>query len=134
MTGHVLLRRGTAEWKLMARFRPELRRRLLAVACTVSVAVAILFLPARVTAPARVVFTQAAGPAEAVVFNAAGGAAATAGTLRDALLSQDRARASSRNSSACATSASCSKSSSLTGSGASGASSSSRWKGSPLAS
>jgi len=76
----------------MARFRPELRRRLFLLAYALGVAVAILLVPARVTAPARIVFTQAIGPVEHVTFNAAGDAAATAGTLRDAFMRQEQAR------------------------------------------
>jgi len=77
----------------MARVRAKLRRRLLLLAYTLGIALGMLLLPARLTAPARIVFTQALGPAEQLLFNAAGDAAAGAGTLRDALLASERSRA-----------------------------------------
>jgi rod shape-determining protein MreC len=55
---------------------------------------AFLFLmPARFTAPARVLFSEAVGPAETAAFQGAGQALAATGTLADMFHSQDRQRA-----------------------------------------
>ena len=76
----------------MARFRRELRHRIALIGSVLAVAVFIALLPARFTAPARSVFTQAVGPAEDLAFNTAGDALAAAGTLREAIFSQERQR------------------------------------------
>jgi rod shape-determining protein MreC len=71
----------------------RLRRRLTLIGCALGVAVLVLLLPARLTAPARVIFTQVIGPAEEVAFHAGGDAVAAGGTLRDAFLAEERGRA-----------------------------------------
>lgn len=53
----------------------------------------LLFLPASFTAPLRVVFLEALGPVQRVAFEASGDAAATAGTLSEMFLEQERQRA-----------------------------------------
>jgi len=80
----------------MAKPSRNLRQKLLRFAYVLAAALFIVLLPARVTAPARIMFTQAVGPAEQVAFNAAGQAAAATGTLRDAFLGQERSRALER--------------------------------------
>ncbi|MFO8008271.1 MAG: rod shape-determining protein MreC [Candidatus Brocadiia bacterium] len=79
-------------WKLLLRAWERLR--LLIALVVVS---AFLFLmPARFTAPARVVFEEAAGPAQTALYQGSGHALATTGTLTEMFLEQDRERALSR--------------------------------------
>lgn len=75
---------------------PELRKRLIVAAYAMGVALLILLLPASFTAPARLVFTEGVGPAQDLVFQSAGDALATTGTLRDAFLAEEKARALQR--------------------------------------
>jgi len=77
----------------MAKFASETRSSFKLVAHVLGVALIILVLPARLTAPARTIFTQAVGPAEEITFNVAGDALAATGTFRDALLNRERDRA-----------------------------------------
>ena len=59
---------------------------------------AFLFLmPARFTAPARVLFGEAAGPAETAAYQGAGTALAASGTLADTFRAQDRQRVLERD-------------------------------------
>jgi rod shape-determining protein MreC len=59
-----------------------------------TVLAAFLFLmPARFTAPARVLFNEAVGPAETAVFQGAGQTLVATGTLSDMFHAQDRQRA-----------------------------------------
>jgi len=53
----------------------------------------LLVLPSRFTAPARVLFNEAAGPVETGVFQQGGRALAASGTLADMFLQKDRERA-----------------------------------------
>jgi len=76
----------------VAKWTPDARRRAMFAAYVLGLALLVLLLPARTTAPARIVFTEAAGPAEGVVFRTAGDAAAATGTLRDAFLAQEKER------------------------------------------
>jgi cell shape-determining protein MreC len=74
--------------------RPNtLFHRLRTLAVLVAVAGFLFLLPARLTAPARVVFTEAAGPAQTAGYQAAGEALAAGGTLTDAFMAEDRSRA-----------------------------------------
>ena len=68
-------------------------RRLALVLYVSGIAVAVFLLPARLTSPARVIFTQVLGPAEEVSFQVGGDVTAAAGTFRDALLGHERDRA-----------------------------------------
>jgi rod shape-determining protein MreC len=53
----------------------------------------LLVLPSRFTAPARVLFNEAAGPVETGVFQQGGRALSASGTLADMFLQKDRERA-----------------------------------------
>jgi cell shape-determining protein MreC len=66
--------------------------RLKILATLVVIATFLFLLPARLTAPARVVFTEAVGPLQTAGYQAAGEALATSGTLTDAFLAEDRSR------------------------------------------
>ena len=70
----------------------KLRRRLVFLAYVLGIAVVIFLLPARLTSPARVVFTQLIGPAQEVTFNVGANALAATSTFRDALLGHERDR------------------------------------------
>jgi rod shape-determining protein MreC len=70
------------------------RLRLLAV--LVGLAAFLLLMPSRFTAPARVLFEEAAGPAQTGLYQATGSALALSGTLTDPFLRQDRQRALER--------------------------------------
>jgi len=76
----------------MARLTRQLRARLTLVGYFLGAAVLLFLMPARLTAPARTVFTQAAGPIEALAYGAGGDAVAAATTLREALLDRERDR------------------------------------------
>jgi len=78
------------------RISSGLRGQLVFFAYVLGVALVVCLLPARFTAPARVVFTEVVGPVEGVTFHAAGDTIATAGTLRDAFLGQERSRLTER--------------------------------------
>lgn len=80
----------------MPRGSSQIRRNLLVFGYVTGIALIMLLLPARFTAPARVVFTEAVAPAQGVVFRAAGDALATTGTLRDAFLARERERLQAR--------------------------------------
>jgi len=53
----------------------------------------LFFMPARFTAPARVLFNEAAGPLETVLFQGGGDVLAAGGTLSEMFRRQDAARA-----------------------------------------
>ncbi len=76
----------------MARLKAKTRQRLRTIAYVLVVSVLILLMPARLTAPARILFTQAVGSVEDLAFQTAGDTLAATGTLRDAILSQERDR------------------------------------------
>ncbi|MBS3764078.1 MAG: rod shape-determining protein MreC [Planctomycetes bacterium] len=76
----------------MAQISQQTRKKVVFLAYVVGVAVFLLVLPARFTAPARVVFIQAAGPLETTMFRMSGDAAAFSGTLRDCFLARERLR------------------------------------------
>ncbi len=73
----------------MVRLTKQSRARLLLFAYALGAAVFIFLLPARLTAPARIVFTQAVGPLELIAYKTGGDALAGASTLRDAILAQE---------------------------------------------
>ncbi len=76
-------------WRLLGRAWERLR--LLIALLAVS---AFLFLmPARFTAPVRVVFEEAVGPAQTALYQGTGHALAATGTLTEMFLAQDRERA-----------------------------------------
>ncbi len=56
----------------------------------------LFLLPARFTAPARVLFNEAVGPAETAVYQGTGEILATTGTLTEMFLSEDRGRGLAR--------------------------------------
>ena len=70
----------------------KLRCRLVMLTYLLGIAAVVFLLPARFTAPARVIFTQVIGPAEEVAFHAGGDVLAAAGTLREAFLAEERNR------------------------------------------
>ncbi len=61
-----------------------------------AVAAFLLLMPARFTAPLRVVFKEVAGPVETPLYQASGRALAASGTLTDLFLREDRGRALER--------------------------------------
>lgn len=77
----------------MKRGSAKRRRRLRAFICAAGLGLILLLLPARFTAPARTVFTEVSSPAAGAVFTAAGDAMAGTGTVREAFVEQERARA-----------------------------------------
>jgi rod shape-determining protein MreC len=72
-------------------------KRLTLVAALVALAAFLFLMPARFTAPARLLFNEAAGPAETAAFQGAGRALASSGTLAEMFHSQDRQRALERD-------------------------------------
>jgi rod shape-determining protein MreC len=68
-------------------------KRLKLVLALLGLAGILLVLPSRFTAPARVLFNEAAGPLETAVFQQGGKALAATGTLADIFLQKDRERA-----------------------------------------
>ena len=84
---------GGREGSLMPKkLSRRLRRRLVFLAYVLGIAVVIFLLPARLTSPARVIFTEAVGPAEEVAFQVGGDTLAAFGTLSDAFLARERDR------------------------------------------
>ena len=81
----------------MRRMAARALKRLTLVAALVVLAAFLFLLPARFTAPARVLFNEAAGPAETAAFQATGRALASSGTLADMFRAQDRQRALERD-------------------------------------
>ena len=76
----------------MPRLSRDLKRRLRLLAIVLAIAALIFLLPARLTAPLRVVFTEVVGPAEEAVFRAGGDALAVSSTLSDAFFRQEEQR------------------------------------------
>ena len=76
----------------MSRMDRRTRRTLTLAGCALVTALMIFMLPVRLTAPFRIVFTEALGPLEQGAFSAGGDALAATGTLRDAFLAQDYRR------------------------------------------
>ncbi len=76
----------------MPRGQSQFRRSLIVTAYVTAIAVLIVLLPARFTTPVRVVFTEVVAGAEGLVFETAGDALATTGTLRDAIVVQEKNR------------------------------------------
>ncbi len=77
----------------MPRLNARARSRLMLLVALVAASAFLFLMPARFTAPARVLFNEAAGPAETVAYQGAGQALAATGTLSDMFHSQDRRRA-----------------------------------------
>ena len=80
----------------MSTLKKDLRRKLWVFAAAMGVALLIFAIPARYTAPARMVFTRGLAPAERLVFNAGGDGLAAAGTLGEALVRREKTRATRR--------------------------------------
>ncbi len=71
-------------------------KRLRLLLALVAVAAFLFLMPARFTAPARVLFTEAVGPLETGVYQGAGRALATGGTLTEMFLGVNRQKALAR--------------------------------------
>ncbi|MCD6415482.1 MAG: hypothetical protein J7M08_02150, partial [Planctomycetes bacterium] len=80
----------------MLRFAPGFWRRLRLLVALMALAAFILLLPARFTAPGRVVFNEAVGPLETAAYQGGGDILATTGALTDMFLGEDRERALAR--------------------------------------
>jgi len=76
----------------VAKLAPSVRRRLVFFAYVLGAALIVLLLPARLTAPVRILFVEVAGPGEGAAFAGAGNTLSATGTLRDAFLSEERER------------------------------------------
>ncbi len=73
----------------MPKLSRDLKRRLRLLATVLAIAALIFLLPARLTTPLRVVFTEAVGPAEEAVFQVGGDALSVSSTLSDAFFRQE---------------------------------------------
>jgi len=71
-------------------------KRLRLLITTIVVAAFLLLMPRRFTAPARVLFNEATGPAQTAAFQGAGEVLTGTGTLSEALRKQDRESALAR--------------------------------------
>ncbi len=80
----------------MRRYGNTTWQRLRLLLTLVAVAAFLFLLPARFTAPLRVAFDEAVGPAQTVVYQTGGKAVATTGSLTDAIFGADRQRALER--------------------------------------
>jgi len=69
------------------------RERVKLLAALLAVPLVLFLLPARFTAPMRIVFTEAVGPLNGAAFNVSGDVLASSGTLRDMFLAQEQRRA-----------------------------------------
>ena len=80
----------------MRRMNARARSRLTLVVALVALSAFLFLMPARFTAPARVLFNEAAGPAETAAYQGAGQTLAATGTLSDMFRARDRQRALER--------------------------------------
>jgi len=80
----------------MRRIAARAWNRLKLLLALVALSAFLFFMPARFTAPARVLFNEAVGPLETAAFQGAGDVLAAGGTLSDMFRGQDRRRALER--------------------------------------
>jgi len=76
----------------VARRNSKARRRAVFFVYLLGLVIVVLLLPARLTAPSRILLAEFAAPGEQILFRAAGNGLAVTGTLRDAFLGQERER------------------------------------------
>lgn len=74
------------------KFSKNMRASIGLIASVIAVPLLLMFMPARLTAPFRVVFTEALGPLQQVAYEATGDALAATGTLSDMFFAQQRDR------------------------------------------
>jgi len=76
----------------MAKQNRHIKRRCALIASVVACALLLMLMPAELTAPFRVVFTEAVGPVQQVVYDAVGDTLATSGTVSEMFFAHQRDR------------------------------------------